>query len=209
MALSGISWWTSDIGGFIKGDIRDASFRELLIRWFQFAVFCPILRLHGFRMDSQGDPRLGVDFLYGGAGNEIWSFGPEAEAILSDFLWLRETLRPYIGGLMREAQARGIPPMRPLLLDHPEDPLSCNSKRSISLVGILSLRPSLRRVRAAGRSMRHGCDWMDPYSGRKVAAGSWVTLEAPIAQIPLLFRAEASELQARFLRWQADCDARG
>ena len=209
MALSGISWWTSDIGGFIKGDIRDASFRELLIRWFQFAVFCPILRLHGFRMDSQGDPRLGVDFLYGGAGNEIWSFGPEAEAILSDFLWLRETLRPYIGGLMREAQARGIPPMRPLLLDHPEDPLSWQLETQYKFGGDIIVAPIIQagsRSRAVYAPV--GADWMDPYSGRKVAAGSWVTLEAPIAQIPLLFRAEASELQARFLRWQADCDAR-
>jgi alpha-D-xyloside xylohydrolase len=122
---------------------------------------------------------------------------------------LRETLRPYIGGLMREAQERGIPPMRPLLLNHPEDPLYWQLETQYEFCGDIIVAPITQvgsRTRAVYAPV--GADWMDPYSGRKVAAGSWVTLVAPIAQIPLLFRAEASELQACFLRWQADCHAR-
>ena len=71
MAMSGVSWWTTDIGGFKGGDIRDPAFHELLVRWFQFAVFCPITRMHGFRRDGEGDPRLGRDFTFGGADNEV------------------------------------------------------------------------------------------------------------------------------------------
>lgn len=49
MGLAGIPWWTTDIGGFMTDDAADPDFRELLLRWFEFAVFTPILRMHGDR----------------------------------------------------------------------------------------------------------------------------------------------------------------
>ena len=39
MGLAGIPWWTTDIGGFQGGNVNDPAFHELLIRWFQWAVF--------------------------------------------------------------------------------------------------------------------------------------------------------------------------
>src|SRR5690606_10187470 len=42
MAMSGIPWWNSDIGGFWGGDPESEYFRELIVRWFQFGVFCPV-----------------------------------------------------------------------------------------------------------------------------------------------------------------------
>ncbi len=68
-ALSGIPWWTTDIGGFHLGDPRTAYFRELIVRWFQYGAFCPLFRLHGFRV-----PHTHLN----GADNEAWSFGEEA-----------------------------------------------------------------------------------------------------------------------------------
>lgn len=44
MSLSGIPWWTTDIGGFNGGNVEDEDFRKLLIRWFQFGTFCPVMR---------------------------------------------------------------------------------------------------------------------------------------------------------------------
>lgn len=49
MGLAGIPWWTTDIGGFMTDDVSDPDFRQLLIRWFQFAVYSPVLRMHGDR----------------------------------------------------------------------------------------------------------------------------------------------------------------
>ena len=49
IGLSGIPWWTTDIGGFYSGNINTPYFKELIVRWFQYGVFCPIFRLHGFR----------------------------------------------------------------------------------------------------------------------------------------------------------------
>lgn len=49
VAMSGIYLWTTDIGGFRNGDPTEPSFRQLIVRWFQFGAFCPIFRLHGDR----------------------------------------------------------------------------------------------------------------------------------------------------------------
>jgi alpha-D-xyloside xylohydrolase len=48
-AVSGLYWWTTDIGGYSAGDAADATLRALVVRWFQFAAFLPLFRLHGDR----------------------------------------------------------------------------------------------------------------------------------------------------------------
>ena len=80
MAMSGIPWWTTDIGGFHGGDVNDPGFRELIVRWFQYGVFCPLFRLHGVRTPGTAK---------GGGPNEVWSFGSEAYAIIQGLLFLR------------------------------------------------------------------------------------------------------------------------
>jgi alpha-D-xyloside xylohydrolase len=115
IAMSGIPWWTTDIGGFMEGDIRTDYFKELIVRWFQYGVFCPLFRLHGVRLPTNG--------LYGaqssGAGNEVWSFGEKAYEIIKHLLFLREKLKPYLSELNQAAHEHGAPPMRPLYFDFP------------------------------------------------------------------------------------------
>jgi alpha-D-xyloside xylohydrolase len=112
-ALSGIPWWTTDIGGFHGGDPRTTYFQELIVRWFQYGAFCPLFRLHGFRQPSPSQ--------WIGAPNEVWSFGEQAYSIISEYLFLRERLRPYIMEQMRLAQTHLRPVMRPLFFDFPGD----------------------------------------------------------------------------------------
>ena len=69
IGLSGIPWWTTDIGGFFGGDPAEPKFQELIIRWFQYGTFCPLFRLHGYRLPADPDT---------GGPNEVWSFGEEA-----------------------------------------------------------------------------------------------------------------------------------
>jgi alpha-D-xyloside xylohydrolase len=52
IGMAGIPWWNTDIGGFGGGDPADHKFRELLVRWFQWACFCPVMRLHGDRLPT-------------------------------------------------------------------------------------------------------------------------------------------------------------
>ncbi|WP_199040998.1 glycoside hydrolase family 31 protein, partial [Glycomyces salinus] len=96
MGVAGIPWFTTDIGGFHGGDITDPGFRELLVRWFQFGAFSPVMRMHG---DRQPQERIeaadGSARCPSGADNELWSFGEEVYEILARYVRLREAMRPY------------------------------------------------------------------------------------------------------------------
>ena len=112
IGLSGIPWWTTDIGGFNGGDITTPYFRELVVRWFQYGAFCPLFRLHGNRL-----PRLGPQY---GSPNEVWSFGDEAYGMIRELLFLRERLRPYIMHLMRRGARKRHASHEAALLRFPE-----------------------------------------------------------------------------------------
>ena len=102
MGIAGLPWFTTDIGGFHHGDVADPAFHELLVRWFQFATFCPVMRMHGDRQpSSEVRAADGTRRCPTGAANELWSFGDDVFAILSRYVHLREALRPYSRSLMR------------------------------------------------------------------------------------------------------------
>lgn len=189
MAMSGIAWWTTDIGGFHGGDVNDPAFHELLIRWFQFGCFCPVFRMHGFREDASRDPRFGKLFSFGGADNEVWSFGEPVYAVLCDYLHLRERLRPYIAAQMRVASETGVPPMRPLFFDFPDDATAWGVADAYLFGPDLLVAPVL----AAGAVARAvhlpaGADWTCAWTGARHAGGQSVVAAAPLERIPLFLR---------------------
>ena len=118
MAMCGLPWWNTDIGGFYGGDIGTDYFRELIVRWFQYGVFCPVMRLHGSRLGQDRSRDIKEPT---GGDNEIWSFGERNLPILKDLIELRYRLIPYISGHMEIASKQGIPVMRPMFFDYPED----------------------------------------------------------------------------------------
>jgi alpha-D-xyloside xylohydrolase len=192
MAMSGIPWWTTDIGGFHSGDIHSPYFRELIVRWFQYGVFCPICRLHGHRLPILNPlPR-------GGADNEVWSFGEEVYAILRRLLFLRERLRPHIHQQMQIASETGLPPMRPLFVDFPDD-TACETVDDQFMFGSeLLVAPVLyegayeRRVYLPAAS-----NWINTGTGAVHAGGQWINVDAPLETIPVFVK-ERSELQSVF-----------
>lgn len=125
IGLAGIPWWTTDIGGFMTDDVAAPEFRELLLRWFEFAVFSPILRMHGDRgphdIPPLSDKEYGGGSLYTGHPNELWSYGEEAFTIMKKHLERRQTLKPYIETLMKEASTTGAPIMRTMFYEFPND----------------------------------------------------------------------------------------
>ena len=188
IGLSGIPWWTTDIGGFFDGDVRTAYFRELIVRWFQYGVYCPLFRLHGIRLPmAEGRGRSGGD-------NEVWSFGEEAYAIIKDILFLRERLRPYIMEQMRLASIRGTPPMRPLFFDFRDDPGALPVEDEFLFGPDILVAPVLE-YGARGRDvyLPGGTQWTDAYTGQRFEGGQWVHAEAPLERIPVYLR-EGSKL---------------
>ncbi|WP_199431485.1 glycoside hydrolase family 31 protein [Qaidamihabitans albus] len=187
VALSGIPWWTTDIGGFHGGDPDSPEYRELMVRWFSYGAFCPLFRLHGVR-----DPRapFGPDMT--GGPNEVWSYGDEALELIERTLALRERLRPYLMAQMRIAHDTGMPPMRPLFVDFPGDGAAWDVDDEFLLGPDLLVAPVLDPgARSRAVYLPAGTGWTDAWTGVEHAGGTTIEAEAPLERIPVFLRAGA------------------
>jgi alpha-D-xyloside xylohydrolase len=127
VGMSGIPLWTTDIGGYGGGDPSDPSFQQLIVRWFQFGAFCPLFRLHGHRAGGPPANECGPT----NGDNEVWNLAHSAEhyAAISSVMQLREKLRTYVKALNNESVAHGMPMMRAMMLQFPDDPV-CQSDQA-------------------------------------------------------------------------------
>lgn len=125
MGLAGIPWWTTDIGGFMTDDVNDPDFRQLLIRWYQFAVYSPVLRMHGdrgpYNIPALDDRDWGGGYLHTGQPNELWSYGEENYKIMKHYYDIRMSLHEYIRELFAEAHTNGSPLIRAMFYEFPQD----------------------------------------------------------------------------------------
>jgi len=195
MGIAGIPWWTTDIGGFWGGDPNDPDYQELIVRWFQWGTFCPVMRLHGFREPESAivhpDGRLNCPT---GADNEIWSYGEEAYNIMKRHIAIREAMRPYTRAVMDEAHTTGAPVMRPMFYEFPEDK-ECWSLSDQYMFGPDLLVAPVLQADKEDRSvyLPAGADWIDAYSGHRLSGGERVTVQAPLEVIPLFLRGDSRE----------------
>jgi alpha-D-xyloside xylohydrolase len=184
VAISGIPWWTTDIGGFHGGDPDDPEYRELIVRWFQYGAFCPLFRLHGNR-----EPTMPFGLEQTGGPNEAWSYGPEAYEHICAMLFLRERLRPYIMTAMRTAHETGLPPMRPLFVDFPGDPAAWQVEDAYLFGPDLLVAPVAEyRAREREVYLPDGSEWTEAWTGRPYRGGQRVLAAAPLGRIPLFLR---------------------
>lgn len=190
MAIAGIPWWTTDIGGFFGANVNDPAFHELLIRWFQYGCFCPVFRLHGYRWPLE--PQYGTTggaACVSGAPNEVWSYGGEVEKILSSYLFLRERMRPYVTQRMRQAHEKGTPVMRPLFYDFPRDARCWDVEDQYMFGPDILVKPITEAgCRETAVYLPAGAKWTNAWTGQTYDGGQTLTVAAPIEQIPLFTR---------------------
>ena len=157
------------------------------MRWFQYGVFCPLFRLHGWRNSSLSHPETS-DPTRGGP-NEIWSFGDKAYGILTGILHMRERLRPYIMEQMRLASSHGTPPMRPLFFDFPKDEAAYKIDDQFLFGPDLLVAPVLQQG-ALHRQvyLPAGATWTDAWTGAIHQGGQGLEVEAPLEKIPLFLK---------------------
>lgn len=170
-AMSGLHLWHTDIGGFaLKGmDPQGEEFRELLVRWFQWGVFSPVCRMHGTR-----------------PVNEPWSYGPEVEEILTSWIRLRRRLKPYILEQLRATSRTGLPLVRPLWIDHQDDP-ACLGIQDQYRFGDRYLVAPVSAYGARRRTvyLPAGHRWYDVWDGTMHEGGQAVEVDAPLGRIPV------------------------
>ncbi len=173
-SISGLPYWTTDIGGFVSGNPDDPEYRELFIRWFQFGTFNPILRVHGTRSTNQ---------------NELWSYGPEAQKILTSYDTLRYRLLPYIYSLAWITTSQGYTPMRGLIMDFRTDPHSATIGDQFLYGPAFLVNPITDPGVSSRRVYLPKAKWYDFWTGDCVEGASTIDAEAPIDKLPLFVRA--------------------
>lgn len=190
MGVAGAPWWTSDIAGFHSGDSESASFKELMVRWFQFATFSPILRMHGDRQphtqrigDSGGGKRTS------GGPNEIWSFGEEVENILIRFINIREKLKDYILSVYEESHEKGYPIIRPLFLEYPDDPNAWEETSTFMLGEDLLVSPVVKEgMTEMPVYLPKGSKWVNVFTKETYDGGEMHKIKVTLDTLPVFYR---------------------
>lgn len=189
MGIAGIPWWTTDIGGFMTDDYHDPAFIELLLRWFAWAVFTPVLRMHGTRgpldIEPLSDKDYGGGYLYTGHDNELWSYGPEAMEIMKKFLKIRLELKPYLTELYREASETGLPLMRAMMLEFPEDEQCWHLTDQYMLGSRLLVAPVVHQNQTERSVYLPEGTWRDYFDGTLYQGSRTIIVKTPIDRIPV------------------------
>lgn len=192
MGLAGIPWWTTDIGGFMTDDVCDPDFRQLLIRWYQFAVYSAVMRMHGdrgpYNIPALDDRERGGGYLRTGQPNELWSYGEENYKIMKKYYDIRISMHEYIRKLYEEAHTNGSPLIRTMFYEFPDDE-KCWELRDQYMFGekylvapVLHLNQFEREVYLpAGK-------WTLTSTGREFNGARTVVVSAPVEYMPVFER---------------------
>jgi alpha-glucosidase (family GH31 glycosyl hydrolase) len=172
VGMSGVPHWGTDTGGFYRVAEDDG---ELFVRWFQFSAFCSIFRGHGF-VWRQHLP---------------WSYGELVEAICRRYLELRSRLMPYTYTLAWQARSLGLPTMRPLVLDYPNDPNVWDLGSEYLWGDDLLVAPVTRRGATDWTVYLPEGVWHDFWTHQAYRGAGGVTVAAPLDTLPLFVRAGA------------------
>lgn len=177
--VSGIPYWTTDIGGFFvgyPGGSANEEYRELFTRWYQFGTFCPVFRVHG-----TDTPR------------EIWNFGRENTIYYSTqlrFDKLRYRLLPYIYTVASEVNRNDYTMMRPLVMDFTQDRNVWDIDDQFMFGPSMLVNPvTLYGVRSRAIYLPQGYGWYDFWSGIFFQGGQSIQVPAPPESIPLFIKA--------------------
>lgn len=192
MGLAGIPWWTTDIGGFMTDDVNDPDFRQLLIRWYQFAVYSAVLRMHGdrgpYNIPALDDRDWGGGYLHTGQPNELWSYGEDNYKIMRSYYDIRISMHDYIKNLYQEAHVNGSPLIRTMFYEFPEDPICWELKDQYMFGDRFLVAPILHLNQFEREVYLPEGTWTLTSTGEKLTGGRRVTVAAPIEYMPVFER---------------------
>jgi alpha-glucosidase len=171
LGLCGFTMAGDDIGGFAGSPPAD-----LLTRWFEVGAFNPIYRDHTGK---------------GTADQEPWVHGPEHEAIRRRYVELRYRLLPYIYTGIEQSTRDGLPFMRPVFLDYPQEEGFYGDNRDFLFGSELFVAPVVTEMVDAEEIQLPPGDWYDFWSSRKLSSKDKITLHPALDELPLYVRAGA------------------
>lgn len=165
LAASGFGYWSHDIGGF-EGTPDPAVFK----RWIAFGLLSSHSRLHG-----------------SGSYRVPWAFDDEAVDVLRHFTRLKLRLMPYLAAVAEEAHRDGVPMMRPMLLEFPDDPATAYLDRQYMLGPDVLVAPVMSADGEVTFYVPAGT-WTHLVTGAQLTGPGWVTEKHEFDSLPVLAR---------------------
>lgn len=173
MGLQGIAYMHSDLGGFAEGKVFDP---ELYTRWLQYGVFQPVYRPHA-QEHIPAEPVFHDE---------------ETKALARESIKLRYSLIPYIYTMAFQNSISGIPLMRPLFFEEPENKELYEVSETYLWGDDFLVSPVVRPgVRKQNVYFPKGSTWYDFYSGKKYEGGRFDSVSVVPEHIPVFVRGGA------------------
>jgi alpha-glucosidase len=172
MSVSGVPFVGADVGGF-----NDMPSGELYARWLQAAALTPFFRSHSV----------------GWVGNkEPWEFGEEFTRINRASVELRYQFLPYLYTLFREHERSGVPVMRPLWYEYPNDKQTYLISDEFMVGSDVLVAPVVKEgMTTRGIYLPVGAEWVDWWTGEKLESGKMHYLKSPLDRLPIFVRVGA------------------
>lgn len=172
-AVSGVSNFSHDIGGYLGKRLVERCAPELLVRWLQFGCFSPLMHAHG-RMPQ-----------------EPWHYHEHVVELYRAYVLLHEQLVPYVRAAARTAARTGVPIIRPLCLIDPADPRGWEITDAYGYGPALWVAPVLDEgAREREVALPRG-RWIETWSGHEVPGGGETMVAAPLERVPVWVRSGA------------------
>lgn len=165
LGMSGFGYWSHDIGGFESNGTAD-----VYKRWIAFGLLSSHSRLHGSR--SYRVP---------------WLYDEEAVDVLRSFTKLKSRIMPYLFNMAKESSSKGIPMMRPMILEFTDDPTCDQLDRQYMLGDSLLVSPIFNEQGKANYYLPKG-NWTNFISGEKVEGSTWHNEYHGYESVPLFAR---------------------
>lgn len=173
----GYTWWSHDIGGHMHGSQDD----ERALRWVQFGVFSPVLRLHSSMSE----------FMH----KEPWAYPGEICERMKDMLRLRHRLLPWLYTQNLVSSREGGALLRPMYYDYPEERqlyFECRNQYmfgdSLMVCPITTPADGKTKLARAEVFLPEG-EWIDFFTGMRYVGKQRIGMYRPLASIPALVRA--------------------
>ncbi|MGE5594102.1 MAG: glycoside hydrolase family 31 protein [Betaproteobacteria bacterium] len=169
IGLSGVPFVGGDVGGF-----EENATPELFARWMQVGAFTPFFRAHSMHNTRPHEP---------------WAWGPRVEEICRKYIKLRYALLPYVYNEFYKASQTGLPVMRPLVLDYPDDERTHNLNTEFLwgesfLVAPITQPDTIKRCVYLPEGI-----WFDYWTDREYEGKKDYLVDAPLDTLPLFVRA--------------------
>jgi len=189
--ITGLPYWTTDIGGFFRpgnSQYTDEKYKELLTRWYQWSVFNPIFRIHGYQSET-----------------EPWKYGQQVEDNMRKMLNLRYRLLPYIYSEAWQITENGSTIMRPLVVDFREDAVAVEQAYEYMFGKSILVAPIVEPgVNEWNVYLPKSATWYDFWSGKRFDGGQTIKTNAPLDKIPLFIKAGSIIPMGPFIQYSTE-----